>query len=160
MKVKTNDTANQLHWRHIFRVTALAMVSSGAAWSAECPADETYCQPIVACVPSTGESFRGFAVGLEEGKFFLQSGKSICGGLWQNGPDGTGAAIMNCEDDRNARATFEYFERETGTVVGKGEFDDGTVIEYWTGSNLAAYFERTDPADVQPISCHPTDLIS
>jgi len=147
--------------RALIFVSAIAISGAAIADEFTCDTGDATCTPLVACVEETGEIFRGFTIGGDRsGPLVAQSVTgAICKGTWRETLLGIGLAQFTCDDGRAGTSAFTWFERETGTAVGKGDFVDGTTVRFWSGSNLKRYFEEVDPAEQQRMACEPADMI-
>lgn len=122
------------------------------------PADE--CNKLVACNESSGEYFQGGASNADEGVIFIRSSSGTeCTGDWWRTLFGMGQAQITCDDGRQGQALFSWFERDTGTVVGNGKFDDGALIRFWTGTNLNGYFAIHGDKERPRMKCSSADLL-
>ena len=119
-----------------------------------CIGATTYCAPLVACIPATGEVFRGVSLGHDSGPVRALSDAGVrCEGTWRRTLLGAGVAELTCSDGRSARSTFRWFERETGTAVGKGKFSTGDEAQFWAGNNLMRYFQEMPLGEMLRLSC-------
>lgn len=82
---------------------------------------------------------------------------AVCVGTWQRLPPGLGVAHFFCNDGRDGTSAFTWFELETGTAVGTGQFADGAVARFWSGTNLARYFDEVDPQEAERMACGAAD---
>ena len=119
-----------------------------------CIGAKTYCAPLVACIPATGEVFRGVSLGHNSGPIRAQSEAGVrCEGTWHRTLLGTGLAEFTCTDGRSGKSSFRWFERETGTAVGTGTFSTGGKAQFWAGNNLERYFQEMPPEEMLRLSC-------
>ena len=144
-----------------FALAFLALPTLAAASAGSlCDPVRMNCSPLVACIEETGEIFRGASFGLDAGPFRADSDTgAICTGTWQRVPPGIGLAEFACDDGRSGMSAFTWFEPETGTAVGQGNFADGSLARFWSGNNLARYFREIDPAEVGRMACQPADML-
>ncbi len=119
-----------------------------------CIGATTYCAPLVACIPATGEVLRGVSLGRNSGPIQAQSEAGVrCEGTWRRTLLGTGLAEFTCTDGRSGKSSFRWFERETGTAVGTGTFSTGDKAQFWAGNNLERYFREMPPEEMLRLSC-------
>jgi hypothetical protein len=125
-----------------------------------CDPDTMNCSPIVACIETTGEMFRGSSFGTDLGPLRVDTDEGVtCTGTWRRAIGGIGLAEFSCSDGRYGTSVYTWFEPETGTAVGQGTFADGTTIKFWAGNNLDGYFANVDPSEVQKMACPPDDML-
>ena len=125
-----------------------------------CEGASEYCVPWVACVEATGEIFHGASYGHDGGALVARSsGGVLCKGNWQRTFMGIGIATFDCSDGRSGQSSFTWFEPETGTAVGSGNFSNGEVTRFWAGNNLARYFREVSPEEEVRMACSINDMI-
>lgn len=118
------------------------------------------CSPLVVCVEATGEILRGASFGLEAGPFAAGSNEGVvCEGNWRRGLMGLGLAEFTCSDGRSGTSAFTWFEPESGTAVGSGQFSTGETARFWAGNNLERYFREIAPEERQRMACTPGDML-
>lgn len=125
-----------------------------------CDPDRDNCSRFAACVSGTSEIIRGTSFGIDAGTIYAQSDKGVtCQGTWRRGFMGVGLARFTCDDGRSGQAAYTWLDPRTGTATGTGSFDDGTLVRFWSGNNLASYFRSADPNDLAALECTPADLL-
>jgi hypothetical protein len=155
------DSIEEIYMRVLVLASVLAApVAAFGAEIEDCDEGRLDCAPFVACIEETGEYFRGFSLGADAGPL---AGKSvtgtICTGEWARGPGGLGVAKFTCDDGRAGSSVYSWFEPESGTAVGTGQFVDGSEVRFWTGSNLERYFREIDPSERERMACQPADML-
>lgn len=139
---------------------AIAFALESQADPLNCDPARMNCSPLVACIEETGEVFRGSSFGIEEGPLAVETDLGvICSGNWKRNFIGIGLAEFTCSDGRGGQSAFTWFEPETGTAVGSGRFNDGTVVKFWSGNNLDRYFSEIDPAEAQRMACAVPEML-
>lgn len=135
----------------------------GAAAFAEAPScdpETMACSPLLVCIETTGEIMRGASFGEDSGPFRAQSLEGVvCEGNWRRSFMGIGLAEFTCSDGRSGKSTFTWFEPESGTAVGSGQFSNGEIARFWGGNNLERYFREVDPEERQRMACTPEDML-
>lgn len=144
-------------------MTSAFAALSAAAGAGEaprpCTLDNDWCVPLAGCIETTGEAFRGRSYGRNEGPVFATSSAGAqCKGTWRRTRLGVGIAEFACADGRAGRSVYTWFERQSGTAVGKGLLG-GVQVEFWSGHNLPAYFAGKDPDEVQRMSCTTAEML-
>ena len=141
--------------------SAVAMPQVGFAEEIElCDPSTMNCSTFVACIEDTGEYFKGVSFGTEAGPLAAKSVTgAICTGEWARGPSGVGVAKFTCDDGRSGSSVYKWFESESGTAVGTGEFADGAEARFWSGNNLERYFREIDPSERDRMACQPVDML-
>ncbi|MFN5998002.1 MAG: hypothetical protein ACK47Z_12945 [Paracoccaceae bacterium] len=118
------------------------------------------CSPMVVCVEATGEILRGASFGVDSGSFAVESTTGvICEGNWRRSFMGLGLAEFSCSDGRSGRSAFTWFEPESGTAVGTGQFSTGEEARFWGGNNLERYFREIAPEERRRMACSPGDML-
>jgi hypothetical protein len=142
-------------------VAALVLTAGTALGDVgRCDDPEAICVPLVACVEATGEILRGFAMGRDGGPLFaIANDGVVCEGSWRRTLLGLGVADFTCADGRSGTSTFTWFEKESGTAVGFGQFSDGEVATFWSGNNLERYFREVAPEERQRMACQPGEML-
>lgn len=127
----------------------------------DCDIHGANCSEIVACIEETGEYFRGGASNDDDGgPLIIRSSLGhVCTGDWWRTVLGIGRAEITCDDGRAGKATFLWFDKDSGTVVGSGTLNNGEEIRYWTGGKLEQYFNEIDPAERDRMSCSPGNML-
>ncbi|MGL4238426.1 MAG: hypothetical protein ACRCSW_20360 [Tabrizicola sp.] len=126
-----------------------------------CDPETMNCSPLVVCIEATGEIMRGASFGTDSGPFLVLSvNGTICEGTWRRSPIGLGLAEFTCSDGRSGKSAFTWFEPESGTAVGSGQFSDGTEGRFWSGNNLERYFREVSPEDRQRMACSPDEMLT
>jgi hypothetical protein len=139
---------------------ALALLAAGPAIAQTCDPARMNCSPLVACVEATGEIFRGASFGVDGGPFHAESQAGVrCDGTWRRTVMGLGLAEFLCSDGRSGRSAFTWFEPESGTAVGTGQFSTDEVARFWSGNNLERYFREVSPEDRQRMACAPEEML-
>jgi hypothetical protein len=118
------------------------------------------CSPLVACIEETGEIFRGASFGQDAGPFqAISDTGAVCTGTWRRALLGIGIAEFTCDDGRSGTSVYTWFEPETGTAVGDGDFADGAEARFWSGNNLERYFREIDPDERDRMACKPEVML-
>jgi hypothetical protein len=139
---------------------ALTATTASLAAQMECDPARMNCSNMVACIEETGEYFSGSTFGTDAGPFQATSiTGTVCTGTWRRTILGIGVAEFTCDDGRAGSSVFTWFEPETGTAVGDGEFVDGMTARFWSGNNLEAYFREVDPTERDRMACQPADML-
>lgn len=128
--------------------------------AASCPDTGEHCVTFVACIEETGEHFKGYALGHDAGTLAATSSLGAsCTGNWWRTLLGLGRAEFSCDDGRSGSSLYTWFDRDTGTAIGSGQFADGARARFWSGSDLERYFRETDPDEVQRMKCQPRRML-
>lgn len=140
--------------RSVLSACAAVAIASGAV------AQNDGAVPFVACVETTGESFTGQSRGTDAGRLTAQSSLGFsCVGVWQRLDDGTGAANFTCSDGRVGEALYDWFDPASGTAVGEGQFTNGDVVRFWSGTRLSEYFAQIDTSEEARMACSAERLL-
>ena len=146
--------------RRLILASALVMPLASNAQEITCDPQTMNCSPFVACIEETGEYFRGASFGQDAGPFQATSVTgAVCTGQWSRVPPGIGIAEFTCDDGRAGTSVYTWFEPESGTAVGSGQFSDGAEARFWAGNNLERYFREIDPSERQRMACQPVDML-
>lgn len=148
---------------HLATALAFAVIATSTASAlgdvARCDT-ATVCVPLVVCVEATGEVLRGMALGQDEGPIFAASAAGVrCEGTWRRSLMGLGLAEFTCSDGRGGTSAFTWFEPDSGTAVGSGQFSSGEEARFWAGNNLERYFREVAPEERQRMACSPADML-
>lgn len=132
----------------------------GTAGVAEVPACTSQgCSSFAACVPDTRELIVGTSFGRDSGPIYAKSDSgTFCTGDWRRTVMGIGVAQFTCDDGRQGQAVYTWLDPDTGTATGTGRFNNGTLVRFWSGNDLARYFSSADPADLAVADCTPAEL--
>jgi hypothetical protein len=137
-----------------------AAFADEAALEEICTLEGNSCTPFVGCIEATGEYFQGQSYGPDHGRLIaISSGGTVCHGSWKRMPPGIGLAEFFCTDGRSGASAYTYFDVESGTAVGQGNFMDGATIDFWAGHKLEDYFETVDPSERDRMACQPADML-
>ncbi|EBA17558.1 hypothetical protein RSK20926_07467 [Roseobacter sp. SK209-2-6] len=139
------------------RISLVLLLSLFAvpSWAEEpCQLRNNYCVPIVACTKDGADFFVGRAYGKDGGPVQAQSKNGRkCEGRWWRTLIGTGKAELTCSDGLEAKISYSYFHKGSGTVLGKARLSDGARMSFWAGHRILPYVLHRERHRTEMIDC-------
>ncbi|WP_299147302.1 hypothetical protein [uncultured Tateyamaria sp.] len=119
-----------------------------------CTLNDNFCVPFVGCTQDGQNFFTGRTFGRESGPLTATGADgTACRGMWRRTFLGAGVAKFECSDGNTGRARYTYFERSSGTALGRGRTKAGDRLTFLAGHNIGTYVLANNGLDKTLLSC-------
>jgi len=141
----------------MLRISVLSVIASllpGLSAAESCTLRNDYCVPFVGCTVDGGVYYTGRTYGKRSGPIIAKSWDGAeCTGRWWRTAIGTGKAEFTCSDGNKGRATYNYVDSGSGTVLGRGRLANGDRMRFWAGHKVLPYVLENEDERVEMITC-------
>lgn len=141
----------------MLRISVLCVIASllpSLSAAESCTLRNKYCVPFIGCTLDGKDYFMGRTYGKRSGPIIARSWSGAeCKGRWWRTVIGTGKAEFSCTDGNSGRATYNYVDSASGTVLGRGRLASGDRMRFWAGHKVLPYVLEDEDEREEMIAC-------